>query len=206
VPDDLSVQFGCGIRAPKEWLNFDVSPSLTLSRIPGLSRLLRLPPWPPHVRRGDIVKGLPIPDASCARLYCDQVLEHLTRSEVHQALKNCRRHLANHGVFRLFLPDLAAIARHYLSMGSADAAHWFIETSGLGLDRPSRSLGDRVRAAMGHSRHQWGWDHLSMTAALQDAGFTTVRAASYRDSGDPLFELLEGTIEWQLALGLEARP
>jgi len=80
----LTVQFGCGIRAPVERLNFDISPTLTSSRIPGLSRLLNPPPWPTHVRKGNNVKGLPIPDASCHRLYRDQVLEHLTHDELYK--------------------------------------------------------------------------------------------------------------------------
>jgi hypothetical protein len=203
----LSVQFGCGIRAPEEWLNFDISPTPMLSRVPGLSRLLNLPPWPPHVRKGDIVKGLPIPDASCIRLYCDQVLEHLTHAEVTQALQNCRRHIAPGGVFRLFVPDLEAIARHYLSMGTADAAHWFIESAGLGLHSPPRSLIEKVRSAFGHSRHHWGWDQASLSAELRTAGFTSIRPVSYRDSGDPHFQLLEGPIQWdpKFVLGLEAR-
>jgi SAM-dependent methyltransferase len=202
----LSVQFGSGIRAPDAWVNFDVSPTLTLSRIPGLRRLLNLPEWHPYVRKGDIVKGLSIPDASCARLYCDQVLEHLTRDEVTLALQNCRRHLAPGGVFRLFLPDLKAIAQHYLTLDTPDAAHWFIESSGLGLQRPPRSLTEKIRDALGHSRHQWGWDHPTLTAALQKAGFSSIRPVSYRDSGDPLFDLLEGPSIWQMVLGLEARP
>jgi SAM-dependent methyltransferase len=202
----LSVQFGCGIRAPAEWLNFDISPTLTLSRIPGLSRLLNLPPWPTHVRKGDIVKGLPIPDASCRRLYCDQVLEHLTHDELMSALQNCRRHIAPDGVFRLFLPDLEAIARAYLQMGTPEAAHWFIKSTGLGLPRPPRSIGQRIRAVLGNSRHQWGWDHPSLTHALRQVGFTTVKPIAYRDSGDPMFELLEGPIQWEMVLGLEAHP
>jgi SAM-dependent methyltransferase len=204
----LSVQFGCGIRAPEEWLNFDISPTLSLSRIPGLTRLLHLPHWPPHVRKGDIVKGLPIPDASCARLYCDQVLEHLTRDELTFALQNCRRHLAPDGVFRLFLPDLGAMATAYTQMTTPDAAHWLMESTGLGLQSHPKTIPEKIRALLGHSRHQWGWDHASMTAALQDAGFTTIRPVSYRDTSDPLFQLLEGPIQWdpKLVLGLEARP
>lgn len=208
LDSDLSVQFGCGIRAPAEWLNFDISPTLWLSRIPGLRQLLRLPDWPSHVRTGDIVRGLPITNASCRRLYCDQVLEHLTREELIAALKNCRRHLGPNGVFRLFLPDLQAMAAAYLQMKTPEAAHWFMESTGLGLQKHPVSLVEKVRTLLGHSRHQWGWDHASLSAELRSAGFTSIRQAVYRDSGDALFDLLEGPIKWdpEFVLGLEARP
>ena len=55
------VQYGCGLSAPKEWLNYDVSPTLILQKTPLLSSVLKLDTaFPDNVLYGDIVKGLPI--------------------------------------------------------------------------------------------------------------------------------------------------
>ena len=186
-------------------MNFDVSPTLRLSKLPLIKRLLRLPDWPTNAHYGDITKGLPLANASCSRLYCDQVLEHLSRDDVFKALQECRRLLASDGVFRLFVPELRTIASSYLHMNTGASAEWFMATTGLGLTRRPRSAFQHLREWMGNSRHLWAWDADSMSQALRDAGFTQVRQVQYRDSGDRVFDELEAPIEWQLALGMEAR-
>jgi hypothetical protein len=200
-----SVQFGCGMRPGPSWINYDVSPTLRLSKVPVLKKLLRLPDWPANVLYGDITQGLPIESASCSRLYCDQVLEHLAREDVFTALKECRRLLSPEGVFRLFVPDLKAIATSYVQDGESISAEWFMETIGLGFTSRPRTIGQRLREYIGNSRHLWAWDAGSMKKALNDSGFTHVKKVQYRDSGDSIFDELEGPIEWKLALGMEAR-
>lgn len=201
----LNVQFGCGMRPGSSWLNYDVSPTLRLSRVPGLKTLLRLPDWPANVLFGDITKGLPLEPSSCKRLYCDQVLEHLPQMNVTVALRECRRLLSPDGIFRFFVPDLRAIASSYLESQDPAAADWFMETIGLGLPSRPGTMGQHLRHYLGNSRHLWAWDAGSMGKALTESGFTRVRKVSYRDSGDPVFDELEGSIQWELALGMEAR-
>jgi hypothetical protein len=205
MSSDLNVQFGCGFRVGASWLNYDTSPTLRLSKLPGAKALLKLPAWPSAARFGDVIKGLPHPDGSCKRLYSDQVLEHLAKEDVLAALRECRRLLAADGVFRLFVPDMQAIAASYLQMKEASAADWFLETAGLGFERRPRTLGQRVREWLGNSRHLWAWDEQSMGQALRDCGFANVRRVHYRDSGDAVFDELEQEISWQLALGMEVR-
>lgn len=205
MSSDLNVQFGCGFRVGPSWVNYDVSPTLRLSKVPGVKQLLRLPDWPATAQYGDVVKGLPLGDASCQRLYCDQVLEHLAKEDVLTALRECRRLLAPGGVFRLFVPDLKAIAQSYLDMKNEGAADWFFATSGLGFERRPRTVMQRVREWLGNSRHLWLWDDLSMGKALRDSGFESPRVIRYRDSGDAIFDELEHGVTWELALGMEVR-
>jgi hypothetical protein len=203
----LSVHFGCGLKAPVTWVNFDVSPSLVLSRLPLLlTGLFRLPKWPPNVRYGNIVTGLPLPDSSCRRVFADQVLEHLAYEDARKALLECRRVIAKNGVLRLFVPDLATIAEHYVSHRYPDSADWFMETSGLGLRHRNRGLLSAVVDSFRNSRHQWLWDESSLTSALRNAGFGYSRRATYCDSGDDMFDELERLSKWELALGIEAHP
>lgn len=201
---DLNVQFGCGFRIGPSWLNFDVSPSLRLSKIPGLKALLHLPDWPEAARYGNIVTGLPLRSGSCRRLFCDQVIEHLSQQDAFAALKECRRLLATDGVFRLFVPDLRAIAIRYLQMEDSTSADWFLETAGLGSFVRARTFSQYLREWKGNSRHLWAWDVASMSKALQDAGFKAPRQVKYRDSVDLAFDELERDSNWELALGMEA--
>src|ERR1700733_6668534 len=73
------VQYGCGWSAPKEWINFDASLTLKWERLPILGRCYtkNALPFPPNVKPGDIVKGLPIRAESCQGVYASHVLEHL---------------------------------------------------------------------------------------------------------------------------------
>jgi hypothetical protein len=69
------VQYGCGLSAPAEWINFDVSPTLRIQKIPILGGLLKgrlNTRFPDNVRYGDIIKGLPVADNSCDGLYCSR--------------------------------------------------------------------------------------------------------------------------------------
>ena len=206
----LSVHFGCGLEASKGWLNFDASPSLRLCKIPGLQRLLHLPAWPADVRYGDVVRGLPVPDRACRRLFCHNMLEHLSLEDAKKALANCHRLLSPDGTFRLFVPDLRCHVETYLSLAESappGAAHRFIELLDMGLASRPRGVKGFLHSWLGNSRHLWMWDEAAMTAAVREAGFGRVRRVRYLDSGDPMFDQLEQSHpEWtDYALGVEAR-
>lgn len=182
---------------------------MRLSKVPGLRQVLRLPAWPARVCFGDVVRGLPVPEGSCRRLFCDQVLEHLSRADCDQALRECHRLLAVDGVFRLFVPDLASIARDYVSREnlSGESTHHFVETLGMGECERARGLKGLLQSWLGNSRHRWMWDEASMSRALSEAGFGSIRRVQYQDSGDAMFDALEGNhLEWRDAvLGMEVR-
>lgn len=181
------VQYGCGLCAPAQWINFDASPTLIVERLPVIGRLLRITGFPPNVLRGDIVRGLPVPEGSSKGVYASHVLEHLTRSDLETALANTLRMLRPGGVFRLVVPDLEARARRYLSMiGDPAAADWLMRSTMLGKERrPS------FREKVGRSAHLWMWDFNSLAAALRHAGFGDIRRASFGDAADPMFALVE---------------
>src|SRR5439155_5051033 len=91
--------------------------------------------FPPNVRRGDIVKGLPVPDRSCRGVYASHVLEHLALNDFHQALQNTKKILQHGGIFRLVVPDLERAARDYiarLEAGDQAANDFFLTATTLG--------------------------------------------------------------------------
>ncbi len=90
-PNGIYIQFGCGYSAPEGWINFDISPTLRLQKIPLLGDFLRnrmIYVFPRNARYGDIVKGLPLKPGTCQGIYCSHVLEHLALEDFRLALRN----------------------------------------------------------------------------------------------------------------------
>ncbi len=113
------VQYGCGFSVGKGWLNFDSSPTLRLSRVPGLSSMVKRISgirFPEEVQYGDICKGLLAPCSSCAGIYASHVLEHLSLEDFRAALRNTFEMLKPGGIFRLIVPDLYVRARKYTDL------------------------------------------------------------------------------------------
>jgi SAM-dependent methyltransferase len=193
--------------APEEWTNFDASPTLRVQRLPGgkaLSRLLG-PTFPPNVRYGDIVKGLPVPAGSCAAVYCSHTLEHLALDDFARALANTFACLKPGGTFRLVLPDLEAMARAYVESTDPEASVRFLKETLLGVPTRERGAKGMLRPVIGNSAHLWMWDFKSMSEYLRRAGFSDVRRAQFGDSPDPMFKAVEDRARWDGQLGVECR-
>lgn len=201
------VQYGCGWSAPEGWLNFDSSPTLWFERLALLGSMYtrNRTRFPPNVRYGDIVKGLPVPEGACEAVYCSHVLEHLALEDCRTALLNTFRIIKPGGEFRLVMPDLEHLARDYLAERSVGSAPRFMQDSGLGRERRSRSLGQLLISAIGNSAHLWMWDFASLEAELIAAGFTGVRRAVLGDSGQAKFNEVENPQRWADCLGVHCR-
>src|SRR5438128_2093436 len=87
------VQYGCGFQKAEGWLNFDASPTLRFEKIPTFGRLYTRNSrrFPPEVRYGDVVKGLPVESNTCLGVYASHVLEHLSLADMRLALKETLR-------------------------------------------------------------------------------------------------------------------
>ena len=209
MTDRRYAQYGCGWSSPvpREWRNFDVSPTLRFERIPLIGRLHGRNDrrFPDNVEFGDIVRGLPVADRSFDGVYCSHVLEHLCLEDFRTALKNTYRILKPAGVFRLVMPDLERLADRYRSDPSQSAAHAFMRDSGLGFETRDRSLGGFLVAFLGNSRHRWLWDCKGAAHELRRAGFVGVRRARFGDCADARFQRVEEESRWQGNLGIECR-
>ncbi len=120
------------LSAPKNWLNFDASPTLRIQKNLFIGKIFKTQLntiFPENVRYGDIVKGLPIDADSCDGIYCSHILEHLSLHDFRVALKNTIKILKVGGVFRCIVPDLEYAAREYiksLDNGNSTASIDFI--------------------------------------------------------------------------------
>ena len=192
---------------PAGWRNFDASLTLRFERLPLIGHLytknaLR---FPENVEYGDIVEGLPIPDAECQLIYCSHVLEHLSLNGFRKALRNTYRKLDAGGIFRFVLPDLEYYAKKYINDFSPDAALSFMRGTSLGCENRNRSLKGFILSYLGNSQHLWMWDYKSIECELREIGFQEIRRAQFGDSIDPGFNAVEEKSRWENCLGVECR-
>ena len=206
------VHYGCGLTAPVEWLNFDISPTLRIQKTPLLGSLLKKKlntTFSPNVKYGDIVKGLPIKADSCDGLYCSHVLEHLSLQDFKTALKNSYSILKKGGIFRCVVPDLEFAARNYiqdLEKGNKLASVYFIgECTLLGMEKRPKGFKEMVISLFGNSHHMWMWDRKSLSEELKMAGFQEIRICSFNDSQDEMFKLVENKGRFENAVSIECK-
>lgn len=203
----IYVQYGCGFSAPESWRNFDSSPTLRFERIPMVGQLYskNVQRFPANVEYGDIVKGLPIPESSCAGLYCSHILEHLALADFEIAIQRSFTYLRSGGIFRLVVPDLETLAQRYVQDPGDEAAESFIRETGLGLSKRPHSPFELLKHWLGAQEHLWMWDQKSLSARLNRVGFVDVRRASYADCEDPRFRDVENAERFEMAVAMQCR-
>lgn len=91
------VNLGCGAIHHPRWLNLDVEPT------------------DPAVRPLDVRKGIPLANGAAAACFSSHVIEHLSPDAARGFLEEQWRVLGSGGIIRVVCPDLAEIARAYLS-------------------------------------------------------------------------------------------
>ncbi|RBL89781.1 class I SAM-dependent methyltransferase [Chitinophaga flava] len=212
VQHKLYVQYGCGpFSAPEGWKNFDSSPTLRLQQLPLIGNLLKRSmhvAFHPNVILGDILKGLPgVGENSCDGIYCSHVLEHLSYHDCKKALQNTYQLLKPGGYFRCVVPDLESAVKHYtshLNQQDPEANVKFLDETLLGKRDRTRGMKQLIQSAYGNREHLYMWDRLSLSAALQQAGFQKVRSCAFNDSKDRMFERVEEASRFNNAVALEA--
>ena len=203
------VQFGCGVCAPHNWINFDAGPAFWIEKyLPFLKSALinrGFPDYPANIRYGNVVKALPIPRESAGGIYSSHVLEHLALNEFRQTLRNVYSYLIPGGTFRAVLPDLEWLVKNYVVSLEASAASWFMRESDLGVEAQKGGVSGILKRVFGRSAHLWMWDYKNLAGELEAAGFTDIRRAQYADNSDPRFQEVEQPDRWKNCLGIECR-
>lgn len=208
---NIYVQYGCGLSAPSSWKNFDASPTLRIQKTPVLGFLSKRKlntSFPPSVLYGDIVRGLPVDEASCNGLYCSHVLEHLSLNDFRIALANSFKILKTDGIFRCVVPDLELMARSYitrLDSGDRLASISFIKNTLLGIEQRERGLKGLLSSFWGNSHHLWMWDTTSLSEELRKAGFVKIRPCRFNDCEDEMFKQVEDAGRFENAVAIESR-
>ena len=192
----VKINIGCGLSGISGWHNLDNSPTILLSRIPVVSRLLKTPNWPSDVKRCDVRKGLPFSDNSVRYIYSSHAFEHFTWQESLEIAKECRRVLEHGGILRVAVPDLELIAREYLADQQPLAAQSFLSRLSL-----HHSLHDFFHPGSNHSQM---FDSRALVQLMHLAGFENMEVSSYRRSAIPEIDQLELEVRRNESLYVEA--
>ena len=205
------IQYGCGLSAPNEWINFDSSPTLRIQKSPIIGKLFKRimsVKFPINTHYGDILKGLPVPDNSCDGIYCSHVLEHLSLDDFQLALKNTFKLLKKGGIFRLVVPDLEIEARNYvdgLNRKDSMASISFMENTLLGKKSRQKNIKAFITSFYGNSNHLWMWDYNSLSCQLKINGFKDIRRCEFNDCLDISFKLVESKSRFINAVAIECK-
>ena len=203
------VNYGCGLCAPKQWINFDVSPTLRIQKIPILRSLFKQKiTFPKNVLYGDIINGLPFKANTVDGAFCSHTLEHLSLEDFRIALKNTYKILKKDGIFRCIVPDLQCYAETYineLNNGIPHASINFINNTLLGVKKRPRGINSFLRSFFGNSHHLWMWDKHSLKYELEKIGFQKIRVCKFNDCEDLMFKYVEDESRFVNAIAIECK-
>lgn len=90
------LNFGCGHRYAKNWVNIDFHSDH------------------PEVQRVNLLQRLPFDDGTFDVVYSSHVLEHFSPETAEALLRECHRVLKPGGILRTVLPDLETACREYV--------------------------------------------------------------------------------------------
>jgi predicted SAM-dependent methyltransferase len=151
---DLCVNLGCGYRTMRGWINVDQA------RGPEVQVVC------------DLRRGLPFRSESCAAIFCEHMIEHVSKDDAQNLLGECYRALQTGGVLRLSTPDAEKFLRSYVGDGE------FLKHPNF--SRPIDAPVDRINEMMREEgQHLWSYDAELLTLMLKRAGFPTISRQSF---------------------------
>lgn len=185
------------------WENVDNSPGVVLARIPGVRSFLHrlgiltnqqaTAIFPAGIVRADLRKGLSYPAGSIEAVYSSHVIEHLSRWQGLELIRECFRVLAPGGILRIATPDLGELARAY-SSGVADSGSTAADTLMTRLMTFHEVPGTRAQQLVRRlvtAPHQWLYDEESLANVFREAGFVNPVRRAFREGDLPDLEQIE---------------
>ena len=158
----LKVNIGCGYEPFPGWTNLDLDPASRADIV-----------W-------DVTDGLPFPDGSCAFIYSEHFVEHLTIQEGVHFLTECHRSLQKGGVFRIGMPSAAELARHYYENDWAGQP-WLQKYGYTWI----KTRAEYINICFRDWGHKWLYDAEELDRRLREAGFSHIDSVAWGESEYP---------------------
>jgi predicted SAM-dependent methyltransferase len=212
----LKLHLGCAGTVVPGWENIDKSPSVYLARFPRLRLVLhragmisdaQAKGFPAGIIHADVSRGLPYPEASAAYVYSSHLIEHLSRWQALDLVRECRRVLRPRGILRVATPNLEGIVDAYVdtdrpSDGGETGADVMMSRLGMFSELRANRVQRLIHRVASASYHQWLYDSESLVRLLRESGFNETSVCSYRQGETPDLDRLEHRPE---SLIVEAR-
>lgn len=163
LPRPYRLHLGCGKVRFDGWVNVDADRSLRTTDIV----------W-------DLALGLPVEDASCALIYHEHFMEHLTVEQGLSHLRECRRALLPGGVLRIATPSLDFLIER-LCAGDWREQDWLTWPE----HRFIRTRAEMLNIAFRWWGHRWLYDREELHRRLRESGFPWVRDCEWGNSDVP---------------------
>lgn len=114
IPGLGRIQYACGPKLLKDWVNVDFYPAGTMKERFGLT-----PEYEYH--QVDLSRRQPFPDNSFFLAFAEDFIEHLSQADSIIFLSECLRVLRKGGVLRLSFPGLEGVLqRHFSTAGYSE--------------------------------------------------------------------------------------
>jgi predicted SAM-dependent methyltransferase len=152
IVSHAKLHLGCGSRAFAGWINVDgyVQDGVDLV-------------W-------DLRRRLPFSDGAAELVYSEHTLEHLAKRDALALLGECYRVLQPGGRLRLGLPDAELYIRAYAER-KPEFFDFLRKRWAMPSATPIELLNHSFRM---NGNHQYAWDFVTLSAALQRTGFRDV--------------------------------
>ena len=172
--DGARVNVGCGDLIAPGWINLDADPADGAHYV-------------------DVRNGLPFGDSSVGHIHCEHFLEHLDFSDARELLFEFHRVLTSDGTLRLIVPD----AERYCCAYANNDTQYFKKLEDLGgvsvpFATPMQVINQMFRM---EGAHRYAWDFTTVSAALEEVGFSTVVRSFPHDVAAELD--IDGTDWWR---------
>lgn len=155
----LKLQIGCGKEILEGWINLD------MDFFKGIDLI------------NDVRKGLPFKDKTFDYVFAEHFIEHLTRDEGKNFLKECFRILKIDGILRISTPNLDWVwLSHYRIPASEEEKRFYSEI----LNRAFYGWG-----------HRFLYNDVVLLDLLKEAGFSEIKFFKYGESEDENLKNLE---------------
>jgi predicted SAM-dependent methyltransferase len=164
---------GTGKNSLPGWLNTDYEPS------PGIAFL-------------DATKPFPFDNNIFEYVYSEHMIEHISFEAGTSMLRECFRVLKPGGIVRISTPDLAFLVNLYLNPDEQRNECYIRHATKAYIPQAPRLLPGFVINNFVHSwGHRFIYDRMTLTVALEHAGFCNIQPCALRESAYPELRNLE---------------
>jgi len=199
VTKKVKLNLGAGLTVTPGWTNIDASLNALISSWPGFVHhvlhkasgarqnysfqeyhtILKNNQFVYH----NLIFGIPFVDNCADFIYCSHLLEHLTRQQGNNLVKEIYRVLKKGGILRVVVPNLSTAVNLYFSGEKDKALKLFYDGTDAGNE---------------FSRHKWMYDFETLRSLLQDNGFKNTECCEYQRGKMPDIHVLDNRPETSL--------
>lgn len=175
----IAINLGCGTHIAPNWINFDNSPNVLLSKIKPLKDLLYKigilkedqykAKFNNEITFRELTKPLPFENNTVDFAYTSHFLEHLSKENCNKVLSEIYRVLKPGGIARLVIPDLSYFIKQYeqnKKENNPEAADIFMV--GIWVINGARDP------------HLWMYDAESFSIRLKNIGFKDITVCGHK--------------------------